>query len=88
MFLVKIEGESAWPDLISGKSYLATNLLRPKIGDFIVFKRPRNQYEIIVKRVKEIRRGGYFLEGTLPWAESSKDFGLVNKKLILGKIIK
>jgi hypothetical protein len=87
IFSVKIEGESAWPDLVPGKFYLATNLLKAKIGDFVVFKEPRNQ-EVFAKRIKEIKEGDYFLEGNLPWAESSKDFGLINKKLILGKIIK
>lgn len=85
--MVKIEGESAWPDLIPGRSYLATNLSRPRIGDFVIFKNPKNKNEIFVKQVKEIKGNDYCLEGRLPWAESSKDFGLVNKNLILGRLI-
>ena len=87
LFSVKIEGESCWPHLIPGKKYLATNLLKAKIGNFIVFRNPKNQKEIFVKKVKEIKRNSYFVEGTVPFATSSKNFGPVNKNLILGKII-
>jgi len=87
IFLVKVEGESAWPELIPEKIYFATNLLRLKIGDFVVFRNPKDQREILIKRIKFIRKSFYFLEGTLPWSKSSKNFGLVDKSLILGKII-
>ena len=87
IFLVKIEGESAWPELVPGKSYLATNLLKPKVSDFIVFKDPKNRKETFVKKVKEIKNNFYFVEGTVSWSESSKNFGQVNKNLVLGKMI-
>src|SRR4030042_6421474 len=87
VFTVRIEGESAWPELVSGKTYLAANFLKPKIGDFLVFKNPKDQKEILVKKIKSIRKNSYFAEGTLPWAKSSRDFGQVSKGLILGKIL-
>lgn len=87
VFSVKVEGESCWPQLIPGKEYLATNLLKPKVSDFIVFQNPKNQREIFVKRVAEIKNNSYCVEGTVSWAESSKNFGEVNKNLVLGKII-
>lgn len=87
IFLVKIEGESAWPELMPERLYFATNFLKPKIGDFIIFKNPKNQKEILVKRIKSTRKNSYFVQGTLPWAESSKDFGQITKDLILGKIL-
>jgi hypothetical protein len=88
LFLVKVEGESCWPFLIPNKYYLATNLLKPKENDFIVFINPKNKEEIFVKRVKYVYDDFYFVEGTVSWSDSSKEFGLVNKDLILGKIIK
>ncbi len=87
IFLVKVEGESAWPNLVPEKRYLATNLLKPKVSDFIVFQNPKNRKEIFVKKVKEIKNNFYFVEGTVSWSESSKNFGQVNKNLVLGKII-
>ena len=87
LFSVKIEGVSCWPYLIPGKKYFATNVLKPKIGNFIVFKNPKNQKEIFVKKVKTIQGNSYFVEGTVAFATSSKDFGQVHKNLILGKIL-
>ena len=87
LFSVKIEGESAWPELIPGKRYLATNLLKPKIGDFIVFQNPKNRKEMFVKKVSEVKNDSYFVEGTVSWATGSEDFGPVNKSLVLGKIL-
>ena len=43
IFKIKIEGESAWPKLIPQKIYWATNLFKPKINDFIIFKNPKNR---------------------------------------------
>ncbi|MCH8741524.1 hypothetical protein IH779_01350 [Patescibacteria group bacterium] len=88
IFSVKVEGESCWPHLVPGRNYFATNLLKPKIGDFIVFQNPKDQIEIFVKRVKEIKNNSYFVEGTVSWAESSKNFGEVNRNLVLGKILR
>ena len=87
-FSVHIEGESAWPELISGKNYFATSFFKPKVGDFIVFQNPKNQKEIFVKRVAEIKNNYYYVEGTVSWATSSKNFGEVNKNLVLGKILR
>ncbi len=87
IFLVKVEGESAWPELVPEKLYFATNLIKPKKGELVVFKNPKDKKEILVKKIKLIKKNLYFIEGTLPWSESSKSFGLVNKDLILGKII-
>ena len=87
LFSVKIEGESCWPYLIPNKEYFATNLFKPKIGDFIVFQNPKNEKETFVKRVKEIDNNSYFVAGTVSWAESSKNFGKINKNSVLGKIL-
>jgi len=88
IFLVKVEGESAWPDLIPGKRYFATKLLSPKPGDFIVFKNPNNKEEIFVKKILNLDKSSYFVSGNLPWSSSSSDFGRVSRKLVLGKVIR
>jgi len=87
LFLVKVEGESAWPELVPEKIYFATSLLRPKIGNFIVFKNPKNNEQNFVKKIVKITPTGYEIQGLVSWAISSKDFGLVEEELVLGKIL-
>ena len=86
-FLVKVEGESLWPELIPGKRYFATSMLKPNADDYVVFKNPRNQREIFVKKVKRIIDGSYEVGGTVPWSSSSEGFSFVANELVLGKII-
>jgi signal peptidase I len=86
-FLVRIEGESAWPALVPGSGRLATGLMRPRRGDFIVFKNPRNSQEIFVKRVTAEKADGYIVESVVSWGSSSRDFGPVPQKNILGKLL-
>lgn len=87
LFWVKVNGESCWPILIPGRKYLATNLLSPRLGSFIVFKNPKNKDEIFVKRITRIFDRGYAVDGLVSWASGSENFGLVNKNHVLGKIV-
>ncbi|MBI4086259.1 MAG: S26 family signal peptidase [Candidatus Liptonbacteria bacterium] len=87
LFLVKVEGESLWPELIPGKRYLATSLFKPNAGDYVIFKNPKNRKEIFVKKVKKIIADSYEVSGIVPWANSSREFGLIPKTLVLGKLI-
>ena len=86
-FLVKVEGESLWPELVPGKRYLATSVLKPRAGDYLIFKNPKNLQEIFVKKIKNILDDSYEVSGTVPWSNSSREFGLVPDELVLGKII-
>lgn len=86
-FLVKVGGESLWPELVPGNRYLATSLFKPNAGDYVIFKNPKNQRGVFVKKVKRISGGSYEVSGTVPWSSSSEEFGLVSKELVLGKVI-
>ncbi|TSC77798.1 MAG: hypothetical protein G01um101433_472 [Parcubacteria group bacterium Gr01-1014_33] len=86
-FFVHVQGESAWPTLVPGTLYLATNVVSPKIGDFIVFRNPMNIQEVFVKRVSSICDNCYHVESLVSWGSSSRDFGLVGHELILGKLL-
>src|SRR3989344_9359154 len=86
LFSVRVHGESAWPALYSGGCYLASSLVRPNMGSFIVFKNPRNSTETFVKQVKSVHDMGYEVGGLVSWSSSSKDFGIVPKELVLGTI--
>ena len=86
-FGVRVEGESAWPYLIPGKEYIASRFFSVKTGDFIVFRNPRNSEGIYVKRVIEKKGESYRAGSTVSWGSSSKDFGLIAKQHILGKLL-
>lgn len=87
LFLVKIDGVSALPVLMPGKYYFASSLIVPCVGRFIVFHYPKESKRLFVKRVKEIRPEGYYVEGLIPGASSSEDFGVVKKELVLGTLV-
>ena len=82
-----MEGESLWPVLVAGRRYLASRWGVLRIGDWAVFRNPKEKQEIFVKRVAGTGRGGYIMESTVSWGASSADFGPVPRNLILGKII-
>lgn len=88
LFLVKVEGESGWPELIPGKTYYATCLKKPVIGSFVVFRNPQNPMQILVKKVFAIKNGGYEVGSLVSWGSSSKELGLIPQELILGSIIR
>lgn len=85
LFTVKVYGESCWPELVPGRKYIATSLIKPKIGDYVVFMTKHG--EIFVKKVKEIKHDSYFVEGMVSWSESSKNLGLINKENVIGKLM-
>ena len=86
LFLVRVEGESLWPYLIPGRRYLASGILAPCVGDLAVFRNPINPADVFVKRVAALRADGYIMESAVSWGSSSRDFGPVPRRLILGKI--
>lgn len=86
VFLVRVEGESLWPALIPGRRYLASGFGVLRTGDLAVFRNPKNEREVFVKRVARESEDGYIMESAVSWGLSSRDFGPVGRRLILGKI--
>lgn len=66
---------------------MASGLLAPRVGDFAVFRNPRDPSRVFVKRVGEVEHGFYRMESAVSWGSSSDDFGVVPRELILGKIL-
>jgi len=87
LFRVRVHGESAWPLLMPGGTYIATNLFPPRKGDFIVFPDPASPQQFLVKRVTKSSEGSYTVESVISWGRSSKDFGRIPRQAILGKLI-
>ena len=76
-----------WPRLVPGRCYFATNLLRPRAGDVIVFKNPQNLNQVFVKQVIKKSPEGYYVTGLCRGATSSEQLGAINATLILGWLL-
>ena len=84
LFLVKVEGESCWPELVSGRRYLASPLLPIRVGKFVVFKNPADPDQILVKKVLNISDDGTVeLGGTVSWSSRH----IVPKSAVLGCMV-
>ncbi len=86
-FVVRVEGESMWPALIPGRRYFASGLGVVRVGDFAVFRNPKETSRVCVKKVAAVHRGEYIMESAVSWGASSRDFGPVPRGLILGKLM-
>ncbi len=84
LFIVKIEGESAWPELIPEKYYFATSLLRPKTGRFFIFKKDGR---IIVKKIEKILDKSVEVSAAVSWGSSSKNLGILPLETMIGTVI-
>lgn len=87
LFRVRVSGESCWPSLVQGKLYWASGWGSIGAGDFLVFGNPNGSGQILVKKVLGVRVDGYDVGSVVLWGASSRNFGVINKQHILGKII-
>lgn len=82
----KIAGHSMEPLLKPGQEILVSSLpyllFRPKAGEIIAFKEGN---KFVVKRIKKAENGKFLVEGDNK--KDSKDYGWINKKSIIGKVI-
>lgn len=88
LFRVRVSGESCWPVLVPGRSYWASAWIPVRVGDFVVFSNPADPAQVFIKKILGVRENGYEAGSLVSWGLSSKDFGVVDKKYILGKIIR
>ena len=85
--LFKVHGESMAPSIEPGSYAVVSSLARPKAGDVVVARHPFKDMRVI-KRVKQITEGRYFLEGDNKDASNdSSTFGTVDRNAILGKVL-
>lgn len=83
--LRQVYGESMLPNLLPGQLVLAVGFRKPKIGDLIIFKHDGLEK---IKRVKRIDHLKYYVEGDNPDDSiDSRQFGLIDRSVIIGKII-
>ncbi len=88
----RVKGKSMEPYFFSGETLFVNKFFylfqKPKIGDVIILKNPKdNNY--IIKTIDKINQEKYFVLGyNLKESTDSRVFGWVPKKYIIGKAIK
>jgi nickel-type superoxide dismutase maturation protease len=85
----KVIGHSMEPLIKNRDMVLASSLFylfkKPQIGDIVAF---RDTDKILIKRVTNISKEKYFLEGdNKKDSLDSRKFGFISKQKILGKVI-
>lgn len=89
--LLKVRGASLHPDFKDGDYVLVAKTPFParhiRVGDVIVFQQPG--YPRLIKRVKQVLNGGRAFEvrGTQVESTDSRNFGLVDRRQISGKVL-
>ncbi|MBI2051343.1 nickel-type superoxide dismutase maturation protease [Candidatus Roizmanbacteria bacterium] len=89
--ILRVKGESMTPTVKSGSFVFATILpylfRKPKVGDIVVVRRGKDTKNLI-KRIKKIQGGRYFVVGDNPKESTdSRTFGWITKKEIAGRVL-
>jgi len=82
---VRVKGTSMMPDLIPDQLYFASKFKKPKLNSKIIFS---HRNKILIKKITALVDSKYQVGGTVSWATSSHDIGLISKKQILGTLLK
>ena len=88
--ILKVTGESLSPFFVQGDYVLVVKipfvLRRIKPGDVVVFRHPA--YGVMIKRLERFSEDGeeLFVLGTHPESNDSRNFGLVPRHWIIGKV--
>jgi nickel-type superoxide dismutase maturation protease len=82
-----ITGASMVPALLSGDHVLVVRT-RPRVGDVVALRDPREPERIVVKRVVSVDRRGIEVAGDNPSASTdSRQFGVVPHRLFVGRVV-
>ena len=91
MRLLKVRGDSLWPDFREGDYVLAAGVPFPvrkiKAGDVIVFR--QSGYGTLIKRVHRVLDSGqaFDVRGTQIYSSDSRNFGPVLRGHVSGKVV-
>lgn len=89
--LVKVTGDSLYPDYRNGDFVITSKIPvrfgALKVGDVVVLV--RQPYGLLIKRIERVEAQGkrFFVLGTQLHSVDSREFGLVDRGDILGKVL-
>jgi len=84
----KISGDSLYPFYKNGQRVVCRKVFKNthiKVDDTVVFE--KDNYGLMIKRVKKVEDDAYFVEGTNPYSIDSRDFGSLNFKELKYKVL-
>jgi nickel-type superoxide dismutase maturation protease len=82
---VAVDGDSMQPALEPGDRLLVRRTRRPRAGDVVALRDPRDQARVLVKRVAGLTDDGVVVLGDSPGASTdSRAFGPVPPALLIG----
>ncbi|MEE9236694.1 MAG: nickel-type superoxide dismutase maturation protease [Thermoplasmata archaeon] len=87
----KVKDRSMEPGIREGQyvivNRLAYWLKKPRRGDIVVIRHPRDN-RFLIKRIAEVERGGYVVLGdNEKYSVDSREFGPISKDLMVGKVL-
>ena len=88
-----VAGESMSPAVAPGERVLVSRaaywLRRPRPGDLVVLRDPRERERLLLKRIdRPAGAGGWFVLGDNAEASTdSRSFGAVGRELLVGKVL-
>jgi signal peptidase I len=89
----QVEGASMAPDVAPGERVLVNRAAywfgRPRAGDVVVLRDPRQRDRLLLKRIERADGGGrWFVRGDNASASTdSRTFGPVDRQLLVGKVV-
>ena len=79
--IFKISGDSLYPFYKNGERVVCRKVFKRtkiEVSDTVVFE--KNNYGMMIKKIKHIENNAYFVEGTNPYSIDSRNFGALTKK--------
>jgi len=76
--VLKVAGNSLYPHLKEGQIIICLKVYKfssINIGDIVVFS--KSPYGLMIKQVKRINKGQFFVQGTDPMSIDSRNFGAI-----------
>lgn len=86
--LLEIQGYSLYPLFKEGEVVLAIKILpflKIKTNDIVVFN--KESHGLMIKKVRSVKNNEYFVVGENPDSIDSRNFGLLQKKELLYKVL-
>ncbi|MBU2101320.1 hypothetical protein KKH05_01205 [Patescibacteria group bacterium] len=82
-----VSGDSMKPAYPAGSKVFVSSLFKPRVGDVVVLRDPRDE-RLVLKRIKSFERRRYFVEGdNIEKSTDSRHFGEIEKESIMGKVM-